>query len=87
MSFYHYLAGSWDTSYVKSLNTGVVTDVVFGGVFRVGKVQAGELLLVSFSVECCVPPDYSDRFRSWLNGHLNWVVYVGALSNETSESD
>ncbi len=42
MSFYHYLAGSWDTSYVKDLNTGVVTDVVFaGGGFRIGKVQGG----------------------------------------------
>lgn len=38
---YHYLAGSWDPAYVKDLSTGVTTDLVFAGGFRVGKVQAG----------------------------------------------
>jgi RHS repeat-associated protein len=38
---YHYLAGSWNPSYVKDLTSGVVTDVVIAGGFRVGKVQAG----------------------------------------------
>ncbi len=40
-AIYHYLAGSWDPSYVKDLTSGVVTDVVFAGGFRVGKVQGG----------------------------------------------
>ncbi|MGA8855844.1 MAG: RHS repeat-associated core domain-containing protein, partial [Candidatus Bathyarchaeia archaeon] len=38
---YHYLAGSWDSAYVKDLSTGVTTDIVFAGGFRVGKVQGG----------------------------------------------
>ncbi len=38
-TIYHYLAGSWDPSYVKDLTSGVVTDLVFAGGFRVGKIQ------------------------------------------------
>ncbi len=40
-TIYHYLANSWDPGYVKDLSTGVTTDVVFAGSFRVGKVQGG----------------------------------------------
>jgi RHS repeat-associated protein len=38
---YHYLAGSWNPSYVKDVSSGVVTDLAFAGSFRVGKVQGG----------------------------------------------
>lgn len=40
---YHYAACScsWDPIYVKDLTTGVVTDMIFGGNLRIGKVQGG----------------------------------------------
>ncbi len=38
---FHYRAGSWDPSYMKDLTSGVSTDVIFAGNFRLGKVQGG----------------------------------------------
>jgi YD repeat-containing protein len=37
---YHYSGASWDPIYVKDVTTGTVTDVVFAGGLRVGKIQA-----------------------------------------------
>ena len=40
-TIYHYQAGSWDPSYMKNLASGLVTDIIFAGAFRLGKVQDG----------------------------------------------
>ncbi len=40
-TIYHYQAGSWDPIYAKGLTTGIVTDIIFVGSFRVGKIQGG----------------------------------------------